>query len=256
MWNDGQYILWQHITQLFYEDAENGLKLLPKLTQDHIKLNSYSVMRVNLAAQVLSATVSAVLTTFGSPESSGTAKLCEMVDSFFDCLNVRSTTEHQRKRKPFLAPYTSVDDERFHWLETTFLGYLNSWKQSTENRPGEFTQNARSKMFLSWQTHEGFQITTFSVIEATKFLLHEGMEFVLTERFCQDALEEYFGSQRKLGKRCDNPDMRMFGYNDNSLRIQRSVSIQSGNTRGRKDKRRSWENVSDDPVPKRGKKLH
>ena len=95
-------------------------------------------------------------------------------------------------------------------METTFLGYLNSWKESTENRPGEFTQNARSKMFLSWQTHKGFQVTTFSVIEATKFLLNEGMEFVLTERFCQDALEEYFGTQRKLTKRRDNPDIRLW----------------------------------------------
>lgn len=51
------------------------------------------------------------------------------------------------------------------------------------------------------------------MIEATKFLLNEGMEFVLTERFGQDALEEYFGNQRKLGKRCDNPDIRMFGNN-------------------------------------------
>ena len=51
-------------------------------------------MRINLAAQVLSAPVSAVLKKFGSPESSGTAKLCVKVDSYFDCLNVRSTTEH------------------------------------------------------------------------------------------------------------------------------------------------------------------
>ena len=72
----------------------------------------------------------------------------------FDCLNVRSTTEQQRKRKPFLAPYTAVDDETILWMETTFLGYLNEWKESTQNRPGEFTENARSKMFLSWQTHE------------------------------------------------------------------------------------------------------
>lgn len=148
-----------------------------------------------------------------------------------------------------------MDDERFLWMETTFLGYLNEWKESTQNRPGEFTENARSKMFLSWQTHKGFKITTHSVIEATKFLLNEGMEFVLTERFCQDALEEYFGNQRKLGKRCDNPDIRMFGYNENNLRIQHSVSIQSGNTKGRKDKRRACENVSNDPVPKRSKKL-
>ena len=62
-------------------------------------------MRVNLAAQVLSVSVAAVLKEFGPPEAAATAKLCEMVDGFFDCLNVRSTTEYQRKRKPFLAPY-------------------------------------------------------------------------------------------------------------------------------------------------------
>ena len=116
MWNDGQHILWQHITQMFYQDLDNGLKLLPKLTSEHINLNSYSVMRVNLAAQVLSASMAAVLETFGPPEAAATAKLCKMVDGFFDCLNVRSTKEHTVKRKPFVAPYTSVDDGRYSML--------------------------------------------------------------------------------------------------------------------------------------------
>ncbi|XP_015776465.1 PREDICTED: uncharacterized protein LOC107354492 [Acropora digitifera] len=44
MWNDGHYLLWQHITQVFHQDVENGLKLMPKLTFDHIKLNSFSSM--------------------------------------------------------------------------------------------------------------------------------------------------------------------------------------------------------------------
>lgn len=109
-------------------------------------------------------------------------------------------------------------------------------------------------MFLSWQTYEGFQITTYSVIEATKFLLQEGMEYVLTERFCQDPIEEYFGSQRKIGRRSDNPDIKMFGYNDNTIHIQRSVSCQSGNTRGRKDRKKAWVEVTDEPLPKRKKK--
>ena len=113
MWNNGMHLLWQHIAQLFYEDLDSGLKLLPKLTYDHINLNSYSVMRVNLAAQVLSASVSAVLKSFGPPESHGTATLCEMIDKFFDCLNVRSLSEHQRKRKPFIAPYTTYNDQRY-----------------------------------------------------------------------------------------------------------------------------------------------
>lgn len=70
-------------------------------------------MRVNLAAQVLSATAAAVLQSFGRPETAATPKFGEMVDSFFDCLNVQSTKEHERKRKPFLAPYTSLNDETF-----------------------------------------------------------------------------------------------------------------------------------------------
>ena len=120
-------------------------------------------------------------------------------------------------------------------------------------RPGNFTQNAKHRMFLSWQTYEGLQISAYSVVEATKFLLNEGMEYVLTERFCQDPLEEYFGNQRKLGRRNDNPDMKTFGYNNNTIRVQRAISCQSGNTRGRKDRDRSWVNVSNDPVPKRKK---
>lgn len=36
MWNNGLFILWQHISQLFYQDVESGLKLLPKITYDHI----------------------------------------------------------------------------------------------------------------------------------------------------------------------------------------------------------------------------
>lgn len=104
-------------------------------------------------------------------------------------------------------------------------------------------------MFILWQTHEGFQLTVYSAIEATQFLLQEGVEFVLTERFCQDSLEEYFGHQCKLGRRNDNPDIRAFGYNNNAIRIQRQVSCQSGNTRGRKDRTRAWEQVTDDPIP-------
>ena len=134
-----------------------------------------------------------------------------------------------------------------------FLEYLRSWKESTDTRPGNYTQNARNQMFISWQAYEGFKITVHSVIEVTKFLLQEGVEFVLTERFCQDTLEEFFGNQRKLGRRSDNPDIRAFGYNSNTIRIQRSVSCQSGNTKGRKDKRKACEQVTHDKLPCRKK---
>ena len=130
MWIDGDFIIWQHIIQLYNDDLENGLKLLPRITSDHIRLTLYSVMRVNLAAQILSSTVSSVLQNFGSPGSSGTSKYCQMFDQFFDCLNVRSLKEYKRKRKPMLAPYTDIGDARFQFMENDFLGHFQQWKRS------------------------------------------------------------------------------------------------------------------------------
>ena len=57
MWNNGKYLLWQHIVDVYKHDLDNGLHMLPKLSADHILLNSYSVMRVKLAVQVLSDSV-------------------------------------------------------------------------------------------------------------------------------------------------------------------------------------------------------
>ena len=65
-------------------------------------------------------------------------------------------------------------------------------------------------MFISWQTHEGTQILVHSVIEATKNLLAQGMEFVLTERFNQDYVEECFRRQRSAGCQIDNLSISQF----------------------------------------------
>ena len=61
---------------MYFSDLEDGLHLLPKITTDHVNLTSYSVMRVNLAAQVLSSTMANVLKAFGPPDTAGTAKFC------------------------------------------------------------------------------------------------------------------------------------------------------------------------------------
>ena len=64
------------------------------------------------------------------------------------------------------------------------------------------------------------------------------MAFVLTNRFNNDVVEEYFGRQRSLGRRSDNPNIWQFGFNDNIIRTRRSVTPVTGNTEGRHDKKR------------------
>jgi len=133
------------------------------LTMEHIKINSYSSMRVYLAAQVLSSTMSAVLSHFNNDECSETAKYCKLVDSFFDCFNVRNPTEGKLRNKPFMYPYTSIHDERFSWLITNFLGYFDAWKDCIDKRVGDFTKKDRGKIFMSRQTYESLHITTKSL---------------------------------------------------------------------------------------------
>ena len=228
MWNSGFFLLWNHITTFYNSDLERGLKLVPKLTSDHINLTPYSVMRVRLASQVLSETVGNVLKQFGPPEAAGTAEFCLMMDMFFDCLNVKNSAEYITKRKPFLKPYETVDDSRFTWLDN-FLLYFKLWKESIDQREGSFDESSKSKMFISTQIYEDLQITVHSFKEVVKFLLENGVQFVFSERFCQDDLENYFGRQRAIGRRKDNPSIRDFGYNDNTIKSQFSVRPINGN---------------------------
>ena len=174
-----------------------------------------------------------------------TAKFCGMMNDFFDCTNVRSTTEHIRKRNPFIRPYTSSEDERFSWLLEKFIKYLDDWKESVSTRPGEFSEDSRGKMFLSLQTYEGLKISAFSHVEAIKFLLEQGFHYVLSERFMQDVLEDYFGHQPSKAQQ--------FGYNDLTIAAQRYIApVIRGNVRGRCEKQK-WYKVSDEPVHKRKK---
>ena len=94
-----------------------GLKLVPNLRCGHVYLTPYSIINVRIAAQVLSESVANVLFATDPADTNATAKLCLMMDRFFDCLNVRNTEEHKVKLKEFLKPYKDVNDARFAWLD-------------------------------------------------------------------------------------------------------------------------------------------
>ena len=254
MWNNGKHILWTHITEVYRHDTEGPLQRT-KLTADHVNLTPYSVMNVRLAAQVLSFTVGRIMQAYCGPESGETAKFILLMDRFFDCLNTRSKKEAIYERKPDLLPYTSIDDPRFEFLESEFLGYVNEWKENVRLRPGEYTKAQRSKMFLTQQTYEGLCMTVHSFVEVTKYLLSHDVKYILSNVFCQDPLEEHFGRHRGMGQRSDNPNLWAFGYQENKIRIQRSLALKiqpRGNiSRKRNNKKTSRPTViSNSPLKK------
>ena len=101
MWNSGFFVLSSHISTLYYQDLECGLEMLNKLTSAHINLTPFSITRVRLAAQVLSETVGSVVNSFGPADAVGTAKCCQTMDNFLDCLNVKNIMEYKVMQNPF-----------------------------------------------------------------------------------------------------------------------------------------------------------
>ena len=250
MWNNDKYLLWSFIAQAYYRDQEGVLQHLPKITLDHIKLSSFGKMKVSLAIQVFSKSMANALRFFHPDgQADELARLIEMVNDFFDMANTRSTTEHKHKRNTNLKPYSDPNDERLTWTSNVFLPYLDQWKTHTANRQG-FTKEQQQTMFISLQTYEGYQITINSMVSIVKFLLGAGFSYVLTERFMQDVLEEYFGYQRASGRRSENPTAYEFGYNDITINMQRTIKPK-GNVQGRHTGH--WETVSDEPLQKRPK---
>ena len=50
MWNDEMFLIWKHIYQIYKKNVDCWLHLLLKLTYEHVKLTTYSVMNVKFAA--------------------------------------------------------------------------------------------------------------------------------------------------------------------------------------------------------------
>ena len=79
MWNNDMFILWNHGSAIFYEDREFSSHILPKLSNEYIKLTPYSKMNARLAAQVLTS-VNKALLAYGPPEATETAGFCSLMD--------------------------------------------------------------------------------------------------------------------------------------------------------------------------------
>ena len=111
-----------------------------------------------------------------------------------------------------------------------------------------------------------FYCVVHSFVDLTKYILtkHSGENlFILSERFSQDPLENYFGQQRARGGRSDNPTVQRSLHNVGALRIQKSMALDPvrGNSRR---KRRLFDDkdeitlndIDSTPLPKRKRQGH
>jgi hypothetical protein len=252
LWKEDKRISWMDIVNLYHETVHYGIwSKSYHLSPAHINLTAFTQMKVSLAAQVLSKTVADALEQTYGNRVSETVEFVSKMNKFFDCLNTRSVYEGKRKCNSDLEPYRDLDDERLTWLENDFLGYFNEWRNSVKNRPGDFTKEERNQMMLSYQKIRGIQITTKSIVECVRFLLGEGAPYVLTNRFNQDPLEQFFGHCKCKGGSNDNRSVYDISNTITTLRAVGSVALAP--VRGNTKRQNGAKEISNAPLELRKK---
>ena len=116
-----------------------------------------------------------------------------------------------------LVSCSSINDLRFSWLRNVLLQYFKDRVHSIEEQQSNFTQKDCQKMFISRETYEGLNVTVNSIIEGVQVLLQYKGNYVLTEGFCQNHLEHYFGHQGSTGVQKDNHALGDVGYYDSTI---------------------------------------
>ena len=107
-------------------------------------------------------------------------------------------------------------------------------------------------MYMVMITFPVFIPTVRSFVELVEFAFTiPGVTALLSNRLCQDPLENFFGQQRQRGRVNENPNSRDFLKNTQALRVVNGVC---GNVKGNC---RGSEEYSPDyatPLPKRPRK--
>ncbi|XP_072042699.1 uncharacterized protein [Amphiura filiformis] len=238
-------IRWTHLQDVYKWDLHigginPGLRMLHKIHHEHLHLSPSLRMRVYMAAQVLSGTVANAMEEMKKPEFQSTIKFIRMFNRFFDYLNVSAFDSTREEKKPYRTP----DDPRLQWLTDNFLNFLYEWQHESDGMDF-LTKEEKKRLCLSPQTLEGLRITVYSFVALTRKLLQlPGVHPILSEKFTQDPLEQYFSRQRASGGGNDNPTVAEFTNNTLSLQVSSDASkIIHKSQRGTNT--RSKRNISD-----------
>lgn len=191
---EGKSVKWDHISQFYYADCKLKSRFAPKLKERHINLPPFSAMRVRLAAQVLSHSVYAGMTTmieFGRlpEECQITADFVKHFDSLFNCFNCRKP----KSTIPFQHAMTINSNHKEFLME--MLDWLPKVQPKSSRLP----------------CLEGWQLSIRSLLGLFEEL-HEKHEvkYLLTGRLNQDCLENLFSVIRGKGGHRDNPSTQEF----------------------------------------------
>ena len=186
-------IKWEHVVNFYEFDSSLAIRMAPKLSHKHIHLPPFSKMRVNLAAQVLSHTVAAGISTLVKlnqlpQEAISTASFIENFDELFNAFNSKTLKSKQKMGHAFTEKHVAFLEDKLKWISNIKL------------------TNGKTVPCL-----EGWILSIKSLTAFWKDVTNNhGFKFLLTNRLNQDCLENLFSIIRGKGGNRDNPTPQQF----------------------------------------------
>ena len=199
-------VLWRYVEQFFAKDSALPIRMAPKLSRKHLDLPGFTKMRVKFAAQVLSHSVAAGISTMchlGCFDAFAltTAEFIDNIDQLFNCFNSKSLTSQQK-----FGHALSPGSDHF-----AFLDECHDWLQRLKS-----LGKRKLPCIEGWM----------GAIHCLKLLWddlhsHHGLKFLLTDRLNQDCAENLFSVIRGKGGHRDNPDARCFRASLRQVMVER-----------------------------------
>lgn len=179
---------WNHVKLTYMTDKKNVVSMIPKITEKHIYPTKFQQMKVKYAAQVLSRSFAAAMETMSEDpeineignEAKGTILFLRIINDTFDILNNRSCCESKYLKEYSESFFNLIELESV--IESMrFIG--------PQNIP------CLKNLLLSIKSIILFQQELYTIYK---------IEYVLTKRLNQDALENFFAMLRFHTKENNN----------------------------------------------------
>ena len=201
---------WKVIVDFYHRDCALGsFRMVKKLKKKHLELNSFAKMRVYLATQVLSHSVAKAIGTLCSlgifpPEHMATSHFLEMFDCLFNVFNGSLLSSSAKYRHPITltSSHHQFLDMALPWLEN--LKYTPTHK----NKPTQQMPATNLPCIAGWIQN----IHALKQFLPAMVGVEPGVQYIVTNRLNQDALENLFSVIRGKGSHHDNPDPQQFRY--------------------------------------------
>ncbi|XP_022164583.1 uncharacterized protein LOC111029747 [Myzus persicae] len=195
-----------------------NLKMLPRLTDNHVIPQKISKMKVKCAAQVFSQRVSSLMAFLASQkiidvDARATANLCLFFDQLFDSVN---------------GSYNKiVDGKKYRTAITMKSNHFELWEKSLPVLHTMVFIDSKSQKRQRPPTVKNWEKTIRGLKAIFTFLHSKGIKSVLPRNLNQDSLENFFGSLRSMGCRNNNPSCTSFKASYKTLLLNNLMSTHS-----------------------------